>query len=101
MVATKPMTLRLGETTLHQLNYLMWVSRAKSQAEVVRTVVGLVAEAVAAAGDPDDPEQFYQGGTILTAAEQQTYRRLVETLKAFTQPAAGDAAERPEKRPTR
>jgi hypothetical protein len=84
MVATKPMTLRLGETTLHQLNYLMWVSRAKSQAEVVRTVVGLVAEAVAAAGDPDDPEQFYQGGTVLTAAEQQTYRQLVETLQAFT-----------------
>lgn len=97
-MATKQTTLRLGETTLHHLNYLMWVARLKSQAEVVRLVVDLVAKAVAADLAADDPELFYHGGTVLTAGEQQAYQRLVTTLQAFAQDPAADARKRPVQR---
>ncbi len=86
-MATKQMTLRLGDETLHQLNYLMWVARAKSQAEVVRTLVGLVTAAVAAGIDPQADDLFYHGGTVLTAGEQQAYRRVVAALEGLRAPS--------------
>jgi len=85
-MATKQIALRVGEQTQHQLNYLMWVSRAKSHAEVVRTLVGLVADAVAAGVNPDDSELFYHGGTVLTEGEQRAYQQVVEVLQSLSRP---------------
>lgn len=90
-MGTKQMTFRLGEETIAQLNYLVWVTRAKSQADMVRTIVGLVAEAVAgtAGVSREDPGAFYNGGTVLSEAEQRAYQEIVRTLQRSAEGRGG------------
>jgi hypothetical protein len=81
---TKQLTVRVGQSVIDDINYLSYVMRAHSQAEVISTVMQLVADAVRAASDADDA--LGKGGTILTREEQAAWSTLVRELR---QRAAG------------
>jgi len=83
---TKQLTVRVGQAVIDDINYLSYVQRAHSQAEVISTVMQLVAEAVRAASDADDA--LGKGGTILTREEQAAWAAVAHYL---TQRAAGQA----------
>ncbi len=68
----RAITMRLEDTVLNDLNYLNYLMRAKSTAQVVSEVVTLIASAVKAAV-PDDPELLRNGGTVLSREEQAAW----------------------------
>ena len=68
----RAITMRLEETVLDDLNYLNYLMRAKSTAQVVSEVITLVAGAVKAAV-PDDSELLRNGGTVLSREEQAAW----------------------------
>jgi hypothetical protein len=71
-MAKQAVTLRLETTVLDDLNYLNYLMRAKSTAQVVSEVVTLVAGAVKAVVS-EDPELLANGGTVLSREEQETW----------------------------
>jgi hypothetical protein len=71
-MAKQAITMRLESRVLDDLNYLNYLMRAKSTAQVVSEVITLVAEAVKAAA-PDDPELWRNGGTVLSREEQAAW----------------------------
>ena len=82
----RAVTMRLDETVLDDLNYLNYLMRAKSTAQVVSEVITLVADAVKAAA-PDDPELWCNGGTVLSREEQAAWT----TVQRWLQEQAGGA----------
>ena len=71
-MATRQLNVRVDPTVMEEISYLSYLMRAKSNAEVVTTVVHLVAEAVKRA-IPDDPELWRNGGTVLSREEQAAW----------------------------
>ena len=71
-VAKQAVTMRLEATVIDDLNYLNYLMRAKSTAQVVSEVITLVADAVKAVA-PDDPELWRNGGTVLSREEQAAW----------------------------
>ncbi len=71
-MAKQAVTMRLETTVIDDLNYLNYLIRAKSTAQVVSEVVTLIASAVKAAV-PDDPELLRNGGTVLSREEQAAW----------------------------
>lgn len=80
---TKQVSLRLGASAVHALDYLCVIAH-KSQAALVADLVLTAAQAVQTeagalnATVPDDPDLVLNGGTILSVEEQrawQTVRR--------------------------
>lgn len=71
-LATRQLNVRVDPTVMEEISYLSYLMRAKSNAEVVTTVVHLVAEAVKRA-IPDDPELWRNGGTVLSREEQAAW----------------------------
>ena len=76
----RAVTMRLDETVLDNLNYLNYLMRAKSTAQVVSEVITLVADAVQAAA-PDDPELWRNGGTVLSREEQAAWTAVQRWLQ--------------------
>lgn len=72
--------MRVDPTVIADVSYLSYLMRAKSNAEVVTTVVHLVAGAVQAA-IADDPELWRNGGTVLSREEQAAWHALVQELR--------------------
>jgi len=85
-MATKQLNVRVDPTVVEELSYISYLMRAKSNAEVVTTVVHLMAAAVKAAV-PDNPELWRNGGTVLSREEQAAWTALVRELR---QRAQGD-----------
>jgi hypothetical protein len=86
-MATKQLNVRVASTVVEDLQYLSYLMRAKSNAEVVTTVVHLVADAVKAA-IADDPELYRNGGTVLSREEQAAWQAVVQDLRRRAQPAS-------------
>ena len=91
-MAKQAVTLRLDEAVIDDMNYLNYLMRAKSNAEVVADVIRLVAGAVKAS-IPDDPELLRNGGTILSREEQEAWHGLARDLRARANPSAGSDAQ--------
>ncbi len=79
-LATQQLNVRVDPTVIEEISYLSYLMRAKSNAEVVTTVVHLVAEAVKRTV-PDDPELWRNGGTVLSQAEQIQWGRILRWLQ--------------------
>lgn len=88
-MATQQLNVRVDPTVIEEISYLSYLMRAKSNAEVVTTVVHLVAEAVKRA-IPDDPELWRNGGTVLSREEQAAW----VTVRRWLQEEAADGANR-------
>ena len=87
-MAKQAITMRLESRVLDDLNYLNYLMRAKSTAQVVSDVVTLVAKAVQAAV-PDAPDLFRNGGTVLSREEQAAWAAVQHWLQ---EEARGDGA---------
>jgi len=87
IMAKQAVTMRLDQAVIDDINYLNYLMRAKSSAQVVTDVIQLVAGAVKAA-IADDPELLRNGGTVLSREEQDAWTALAQELK---QRAAGQA----------
>ena len=85
-MATQQLNVRVDPTVIEEVSYLSYLMRAKSNAEVVTTVVHLVAEAVKAA-IADDTELWRNGGTVLSREEQAAWHALVQELRQRAHPA--------------
>ncbi len=85
-MAKQAITMRLESRVLDDLNYLNYLMRAKSTAQVVSEVITLVADSVQAAA-PDDPELWRNGGTVLSREEQAAWT----TVQRWLQEQAGGA----------
>lgn len=85
-------TIRLDEAVIDDMNYLNYLMRAKSNAEVVADVIQLMAGAVKAS-IPDDPELLRNGGTILSREEQKAWHGLERDLRARANPPEGSDAQ--------
>ena len=70
----RAVTMRLDETVLDDLNYLNYLMRAKSTAQVVSEVITLVADAVKSAA-PDDPELWRNEGPSSAAKSKRPGRQ--------------------------
>jgi hypothetical protein len=79
-MAKQAVTMRLDKAVINDINYLNYLMRAKSSAQVVSEVVQLVAEAVKAA-IADDPELLRNGGTVLSLEEQTAWSRIRRWLQ--------------------
>ena len=79
-MAKQAITMRLESRVLDDLNYLNYLMRAKSTAQVVSEVITLVAGAVKAAA-PDDPELWRNGGTVLSREEQAAWTAVQRWLQ--------------------
>jgi len=84
-MATQQLNVRVDPTVIQDVSYLSYLMRAKSNAEVVTTVVQLVAGAVKAA-IADDPELWRNGGTVLSREEQAAWQAVVQDLRHRAQP---------------
>ncbi|PSR23399.1 MAG: hypothetical protein C7B45_03560 [Sulfobacillus acidophilus] len=71
-MAKQAVTMRLEATVIDDLNYLNYLMRAKSTAQVVSEVVTLAAGAIKAVVS-DDPELLANGGTVLSREEQDAW----------------------------
>ena len=84
-MTTKQVSLRLGEETITQLNYLCLV-RHQSQAAVVADLVNIYGQAVyveAFGNNPalaSDPMLVKNGGTIVTVEEQKAVKTVQDRL---------------------
>ena len=85
-MAKQAITMRLESRVLDDLNYLNYLMRTKSTAQVVSEVITLVADSVQAAA-PDDPELWRNGGTVLSREEQAAWT----TVQRWLQEQAGGA----------
>jgi hypothetical protein len=79
-MAKQAVTMRLEATVIDDLNYLNYLMRAKSTAQVVAEVITLVAGVVKAAA-PDDPELWRNGGTVLSREEQAAWATMQRWLQ--------------------
>ena len=79
-MAKQAVTMRLETTVIDDLNYLNYLMRAKSTAQVVSEVVTLVAGAVKAVVS-EDPELLANGGTVLSREEQETWLAVQRWLR--------------------
>ncbi len=79
-MATQQLNVRVDPTVIDEISYLSYLMRAKSNAEVVTTVVHLLA-AVVKAAVPDNPELWRNGGTVLSSEEQTAWHTLVQNLR--------------------
>ncbi len=77
--------MRVDPKTLEEISYLSYLMRAKSNAEVVTTVVHLLA-AVVQAAIADDPELWRNGGTVFSREEQTAWQALAEELRKQASP---------------
>jgi len=84
-MATQQLNVRVDPAVVEELSYLSYLMRAKSNAEVVTTVVHLLAAAVKAAV-PDNPELWRNGGTVLSSKEQAAWQAVVQDLRHRAQP---------------
>jgi hypothetical protein len=83
-MATQQLNVRVDPTVMDEISYLSYLMRAKSNAEVVTTVVHLLAAAVKAAV-PDDPALWRNGGTVLSREEQTAWQAVVHDLRQRAQ----------------
>ena len=83
-MATQQLNVRVDPTVVEEVQYLSYLMRAKSNAEVVTTVIHLVASAVKAA-IADDPELYRNGGTVLSREEQEAWQAIVRALRQRAQ----------------
>ncbi len=72
--------MRVNPEVLEEIAYLSYLMRAKSNAEVLTTVVHLLAGVVKAA-IADAPELWRNGGTVLSREEQAAWQTLVQELR--------------------
>ncbi len=86
-MATQQLNVRVDPTVMDEISYLSYLMRAKSNAEVVTTVVHWLAAAVKAAV-PDDPALWRNGGTVLSREEQAAWHALVQELRQRAHPPA-------------
>ena len=84
-MATQQLNVRVDPTVIDEISYLSYLMRAKSNAEVVTTVVHLLATAIKAAV-PDNPELWRNGGTVLSIKEQTAWHALVQELRQRAHP---------------
>lgn len=79
-MAKQAVTMRLDKAVINDINYLNYLMRAKSSAQVVSEVITLVAGAVKAA-IADNPELLRNGGTVLSLEEQTAWSRIRRWLQ--------------------
>lgn len=85
-MATKQVSLRVGQLTLDNLNYLGCLTR-KSQAHIVADWINDLANTVRAMAEQanpalkDDPQYIKNGGTIISLEEQQAVAAIARALQ--------------------
>ena len=84
-MATKQVSLRLGDDTIRELDYLQTIAH-KSQAALVADLIAGYAQAVrgeAFGSNPaliEDPELVKNGGTIITVEEQRALKTVRDRI---------------------
>ena len=87
-MATKQVSLRLGDTTIDQLNYLGFLMQ-QSQARIVADWIADIAHTIRTMAENqnpalrEDPEFLCNGGTIISVEEQQAVAALRKTLQTL------------------